>query len=371
MTRTAITVDGRTYGFVCLSSSEELEGYWDQWSALVASDSQRTIFSSPEFFRAVCKARPDSGEPHVVFVRRAGEVVACAPMVVSRQTIKRVPCRTLKFYMRRADCVAPRDRRGIAEALACYWREISSQWDVLALEELPDSSETLQVLEAAAANWHDCRSLPRGPTDTESFLVTDGSWEDYMGGRTSHFRRRWNRIHRGADNLSFVTVLGASDSDSALQDIFALEKRSWKVTGGSRLTDDERAMFLELARTTGGDVTYQVKFIEAKGEKIAGLLSYLHFDRVYLFLTFFDQRYDKVAPGKLVMGASIEEAFRDLAIREVSFVGSYATAKVWTSSTRDYRSIRIYGRSMAARLAYLTDRWKHAKAGLKPRLGKS
>ncbi len=364
MTRTSVIIDGRTYEFVCLSSLQELEGYWGQWSALVASDSQRTIFNSPEMFVASRKALPERDRPHVVFVRREGETLACAPMVISREKVHRIPYRTLKFHMPRADCVAPQDRRQVVAALVRYWRGVSSQWDILALEELPDGCETLAVLGADVPNWRGYRSLPVGPTGTETFLPTDGTWDEYSKGRTRHFRNRWSRIRRAADetkHLSIVMTRSPRDADSALGDLFALEERSWKLTGGARLTAGERAAFLELAHATGGNLSYEVKFVEVQGEKIAGLLSYFHFDRAYLFVTFFDQRYDRVSPGRLVMGTCVEQAFHDPAIKEVSFVGSYAAAQAWSSTTRDYRSIRVYGRSLAARLAYVADRRKLSK----------
>ena len=365
MTRTPITVNGRTYEFVRLDSIEELGAYRDHWSVLVERDVERTIFSSPEMFVAHRKAYPGNGALHIVFVQRDAEVVACAPMVIAREKLGRIPCRILRFYMRRADCVAPHQRGEIGEALAQYWRTVSTQWDVLALEELRDGSDTLRIAEAAVHDWPGCRSLPVGPTGSESFLPTDGTWEEYTQERSRHFRKRWNRLRRYFDEMEHAVLLTTRDpaaADAALGQLFAIEERSWKVTGGARLTPGEKTVFLELARGPGQSVSYEVSFIEVEGEKIAGLLSYFHFDRVYLFLTFFDQRQEDFSPGRLLIGTCVEQAFQNPAIREASFVGSFASATYWSSSAREYRSVRIYGRTLAGRLAYLADRRKLVKA---------
>jgi len=346
-----------------LDSLDQVREHAAAWETLLERDPHATLFQSPEMFITWQEVAGQADRPFVLLVRRDHELVGVAPLVIRRRAASRVGARRLELGVPRGDFVIPGERAAVVEALVRGWKAASAEWDQVVLEEVPDAPGTLAAVEAAA-RYQGLESRRAGPGKSESYLPTAGGWEAYLARRSHDFRRRLRRATLAVERLGETRLRICRDPTSlagALEELFALEQQSWKAAGGARVPEAERRWYRELARRPARTLRLELGFLDLAGRAIAGLIWIVHRDRLYAFITFYDERFSTASPGLWLLRRLIEESFRRDGIAEVSFVGTHEAARTWTPLTRGAQGLRLYNRRPLSRVLALRDRLRRPR----------
>src|SRR5207247_961715 len=248
------------------------------WEALLERDPHGTLFQSPEMFLTWQEVAGQADRPFVLLVRRNRELVGVAPLVIRRRAAGRLPVRRLELGVPRGDFVIPGERAAVVESLVRAWKAASAEWDLIVLDEVPDAAGTVSQVEAAARSAG-LEVQRTGPGKSESYLPTTGGWEAHLAEHSYEFRRRLRRATLSVERIGDTRLRICRDPASlagALDELFALEERSWKAGGGARVPEAERRWYRELARRPARTVRLELGFLDLAGRAIAGSLWILH-----------------------------------------------------------------------------------------------
>src|SRR5262245_15792926 len=116
----------------------------EEWEELVRRESRWNLYVSFTMCKTWLEATSDPGSLFLLLVRRGGELVGCAPMVLREKKVRAVPRRVLSFLIPRGDFIIAGARAPVIQAIVDYWDQVSDCWDLIWLEDLPDDSGSLR-----------------------------------------------------------------------------------------------------------------------------------------------------------------------------------------------------------------------------------
>ena len=350
-----MTVDaagGATLSVSRLVGLEAIGHFEAEWEKLIDADPQATFFQSPQLFRAWHRASTERELPWLLVAKSNDRTLGCAAMVLTSSVTRGVGTRVLSFANPRADFVACERREEVIAAICGWLQREAREWDVLCFNDVRMS--TAAALQQNFGLRPGFRCDGPGPAPAEAFLDTRVGWDAYLKSQGAHFRKRLKpqtcRIER-LGNVRVRRYKGPS-TEGAYDEFLRLEPRSWKANAdSSRLPQREGACFRELVRASDDRVQPDIMFLDVDDRPVAAMLSVAHRHTYYLFLTYFDDSVRAFYPGRRLLLESIQYAFGQPGIRELSCVGAFPFALSWCNELREYSSLKIYGRSLRARWA--------------------
>lgn len=257
-----------------------------------------------------------------------------------------------------ADVIAPSNRVDIMEALWSAILEYKGAWNSLDLEEVPNQSMSVAVLDRKlalghlAATWHQTVRCPYLPIRT--------SWQEFYNTMGKGFRHevrnkqnRWTRLAQERGGLAEVTYVGRSDADSVLVDeIIALSAKR-------QLADGHRSPFLvhpdveflrEVLPLMGRQNQLRIGELRSNATLLAFVLSFFWKGITYTWNTQYDPDLTEFSLGRIVLVRVAEQAFSE-GCTELNFMRGEEPYKFeWTSAFRTnlaLRSLELIGQSGA------------------------
>lgn len=231
------------------------------WTQLQKLSSDATVFSTWEWNHAAARHlwRPDA--LHVTLLEDDGEPVAILPL--ARRRI--VGLRGLAFLgtgpfdYGRADYQDALIEDGWeVEACAAFVEALQADaesWEVVMLQDLPESSRLLRLLPSMARerSW----TVQRQP-DNDVYLVDlPSTWEAYTAALSTNVRSNLGRKQRKLErehNTRFDRIDNPDDLEGALEQLFRLHNHRWQEKSGGKdvetifSREDSRAFHREVAR---------------------------------------------------------------------------------------------------------------------------
>lgn len=361
MNRFIVDSDGERFEVELINTEKDLRKRIEALKALLNNDPYKSIFLSPKMFLSWWR----QGEPHselkVLFVKKGDEFLGCAPMILKPYKLGGLSFRSLTFCVPRSDFIIPGKRSRIVEAFVSYWKYIDKDWDIISLQNIPEYSRTLTDIRNAVDRLNKLRYRSSDNGIMESCLPTNDTWDNYLSSMSSHFRKNLKYQCRRVEQLGSVTFRSYKDPkdlNRSMTELFDLEKRSWKAQKGTMLAPEEKACFLDLAGDLSGEIKYDVSFLYLNNESMAGLFSLICDERLYTFLTYYDNNHASIYPGRLLFRELIKKAFKSPQVKEISFVGNSSFVKSWTSMERTYQHLKIYNSRPFSRVLSLLENQK-------------
>ena len=328
--RSALTVER-------IASLEALIELREVWADVLARSSGSSLFISHEWTVEWWRHFGHGHRLWVLLVRDQADVLAIAPMMVSRTRYSGMPVRMLEFitnkHVSRSNVIIAEGNEEVLSALVRFWRENAREWDILRMVKIPRSSG---VMASAVADLTKARLASYGPDEDERlyFIDSTGSIADYWASRPRKFRKNINeaRNHLARAGASEYRVIEDREHlDGAISDLFALDQFSRKRNnpGPTAIYDDtEKAFSAALARSLSHCA---VHFLLVDGLPIAGLLTPI-FDRtIYFLTTYFDNHYEHLDPGRNLIWRVIGHSWEKGNIDRIDFNGNSAFVQRWTS----------------------------------------
>ena len=295
----------------------------------------------------------------IVIVRRGGQIVAIAPLMLEHTQMYGLSIRKLDLlhndHTPRAEFIVA---DGANDAFEAIWQELrraDDDWDLLQLSRLPSGSATLERLRTLADRDACATGTWRG--DVSPYLALCSNWDAYYGSLPAKFRSNLrNRLTRltklGEPRLEILDH--PRDVAAARDDALRLEASGWKRDSGTSICSDQtvQRFYTLLAERAAERGWLRLLFLTVAGRRIATSYGSCFDRRMFLFKTGYDPEYAPCAPFKLLTYFAIQAACTE-GLREVDFLGDAEPWKLeWTDAARAHDWLFVFSGGIRARLLH-------------------
>jgi CelD/BcsL family acetyltransferase involved in cellulose biosynthesis len=335
------------------SAFDALEEPWNRLSDQTASN----FFSSFDYVRTAWKHFRSPDDRLYILVLSEGEsVVGIAPFYtgVGRDETWGIPHRAIRWI---AMWGGDRPRLLVGENEEMFWVEIlhflkreKHSWDVIDLVEQPvDGPEGRGWSFLSRFGWY----WEESPDSTDYYISLEGSWEEYLKGRSSNTRRGWDRRRRRLSSTpGGYQIERVSDPEGvreALSRFVAIERESWKAKARIGAGKNERSLLFyeELLLRVAGKGRAFVYFLKSGGKTIAGEICFIQQDVICSLLTTYLPSYAAYSPGILILADITQSLFggpyRELDLLGMRDNGTQAIHKAgWATGKRETVHLTAY-----------------------------
>lgn len=300
----------------------QLHDDWDaslreEWNQLVSDSSARFPFSRFEFLDIWWRTRgggewPPECRLALVTARRGGQLRAVAPLFwtpdhAGQPALMLLGSIEISDYLDLIAC--PEDLDDFCAGLLPFLGAAGlPEWHSLELYNLPEESPSLLALQTAARQhgWgFDSQPCQRCP-----YIPLPGDWETYLAGIDKKQRHEIRRKMRRAESLEPPARWRLSQErdrlDADIDAFFALMEQ-----------DEEKRRFLsEAMRTTMREIItcafdqgcLNLAFLEVESQKAAAYLSFDYLNRLWVYNSGYDRRFNEYSPGWVLLGYLLEWA---------------------------------------------------------------
>lgn len=241
------------------------------------------------------------------------------------------------------------------EALVDALLQQGLAWEI---GRVPADSSTVEAIE------HTCRGravVIRRARPAAPYIVLDPSWiepEQHLNsGRRSDLRRARRKAEKFGPPAFDVVLPQAHELDSLLNEVFAVEARSWKGRAGTAIALDptENAFCRSYAHAAQQNGLLRLCFLRLGSQAVAVQMALVHRGGFWLLKIGYDAAYSACSPGLLLLRETISYAARQ-GLARYEFLGQPEPwIQVWTNHAHPCVSLRVYPRSPAGAAALAAD----------------
>jgi len=346
-----------------ITTIQGLEQLKPEWERLRKSHNAPTIFLDHAYLMAWWNAFGSTAEQYTIVVRRGGEIVAIFPFMKAHWAVMGVPVRQLSLirnaHVLRSDALIADTVEACIDAVLRHLDSDRWSWDILYLENIPESSVLYLHLAPVAQTLGFTADVWR-PARTHRLLPVVGTWDEYLGGRSSNFRWQIKKFRKRLEAHGVPEIEHIQSRVALLAffpELFALEKKSWQGQGSHSSMDDADLKFCKLLITDMPDDRLSECWAMRINGRLVAAITMLRLERVlYVFTTYFDPDFASASPGTLLYYAMLKSAW-ERGEKAVDFNGDSAAFQRWTSEGINHFRLRIYSRNWFGRaLCYARNR---------------
>jgi CelD/BcsL family acetyltransferase involved in cellulose biosynthesis len=293
-----------------------------------------------------------------VVLRDAERLVAVVPMVIRREPLLGVArVATLRLLAdlstAHSDILRAPGATDIATPLLSVLMRAAPRWDVLRignfLESNPVAEQLAASLGASGLAWRGRREQP------SYFHEFEGSYDDYLRGRSAKFRNYLRRKTRqlGAMGRLEVRLAGRDQPvGRAYQDLLAVDERSWKHGHGTAITavTHQREFYRRLCEGAARRGRLHLLVLYLDDRPVAFDLGLTMADRYYYLKTSFDDSLRAASPATVLRARLVEMLIAN-GVRSIDFPAEpYQWEDQWAGQLRWHTSILAFNRTARGRL---------------------
>ncbi|MFV1958265.1 MAG: GNAT family N-acetyltransferase, partial [Planctomycetota bacterium] len=231
------------------------------------------------------------------------------------------------------------------EALERLARRLARTSLPLQLERVPADSPAVEALRAAyrGRGLVVCREQVGTPT-----IRLGPKWEEpehVLGARRRSDLRRARRRAESMGEVAFrFHAPGAGEVDAVLEQVYAIEARSWRAARGGSLAQDplRGPFFRRLAERASEEGTFRAWILEIGGKPAAMQYAVEVAGGFWLLKIGYDEAFARCSPGMLLMVESIRRA-AGAGLASYEFLGVIEDwTRLWTTEVRPCVTVRTY-----------------------------
>lgn len=329
-------------------------------STLAALEALRDDWPSPPVPRwgpmathdwTFCAARHLCSEAslHVIVLRRAGGVVAVAPLC----RVRRAGVPWLEIIGDRALFEPTQLIAADDEALGALATAILQQRLPVFLQRLEADDPSTHALQAAARGKGRLQVLPRPSTH---FVPEGASWGRVGGGMIDYRRKRRRLEARGKVTTSIV-IPSAGELPRLLDAFVEVEATGWKARNGTALASQAtlRAFFVALASRLAERGTLRMCMLECGNEPVAAQICVEQDRRFWVLKMGYDEQWSRCSPGMLLTADTIQYALES-SRSGFEFLGvAEPWQRQWTPQERPHCAVVFYPPGIFGAAAWAID----------------
>jgi len=240
-----------------------------------------------------------------------GRLIGIAPLFAAKQDGKSilsvVGCRDVSDYV---DLIIEVGQEDIVyEALLDYLETEVTDWDLMDLCNIPQSSQTFTRLRELA----EARSYTTLVEIEEVCPIIDlpATWDDYLMSINKKQRHEVRRKLRKADNeadTQFIIVGSEHNVETEMRTFIELHQKS--APDKDEFMDPKmQGFFLDVAQVLHEQGWLQLTFVEMDGQKAASLLNFDYGGDILVYNSGYDPaQFRHLSPGIIVTARCIEHA---------------------------------------------------------------
>lgn len=342
-----------------ISDADRFNSIGVEWDELVDRAGIDHVFLSHTWLRTWWEVFGNGNQLHVITVRSDGQLIAAAPMMITRSPMFGMKVRRIEslynHHTPRFDLIVA-DRSD--EVYRLMWKEISNpklNCGVIVFAQVPDTSPTLAEMEALARaeDW----LIGHWDAPPSPFVKLDCSYDEYLLTLKDGYRYNLSKRHERLSKLGPVDkeVITASVAvRDAMQDGFRIEAAAWKGEEGTAMNSDPNvAEFYSRFAERAADLGWlSLTFLRMHGKRIAFDYIVRRNRTVCCMKTGYDPEYHSYSPGHLLLNLILEEACSE-GIAEYDFLGADDEWKFdWTKETRGHRWLFLFQDGFRARVLH-------------------
>ncbi|MGQ9567810.1 MAG: GNAT family N-acetyltransferase [Anaerolineae bacterium] len=296
--------------FTVHDSPAAFERLRPQWNALVRAGRFDNLFMTWEW-QTTWWHHLGTGDLYILEVRDDGDLVGIVPLYLETSPHERrfnlVGCVEVSDYL---DVIA---LDGAEEAVFQAFVDFlisadAPPWDVVDLCNLPEVSRTHQVLPAPAVRQG--LHVHRMREDVSPVILLPETWDAYLdmlSKKDRHELRRKLRRLRQETSFRWGRVVSPQDLPAAVDAFLALHRASSPAKHA--FMDAQMAGFFRaVAEVLLREGRLWLSLLEVEGKPAAGLLCFDYADRIWVYNSGFDPRYERVSPGVAAVAFAIRDA---------------------------------------------------------------
>jgi CelD/BcsL family acetyltransferase involved in cellulose biosynthesis len=310
------------------------------WTELVRRDPAGTIFHTPEFLKLYWE---EFGEGRLLLAFAddpSGRQVGASAFELIGDELRFLGGSEVTDYM--GPVGAPETSEAFAGAL---WDGLAARddWGRADLRGLPQDSPWLPLLQAAAPD----RGLKVEETEDQNgvapFLDLPATWDAYLEGLPSKLR---HEIRRKAKKLEaeagpYRIETATEETLLSLLDRFVDLHRTSEGPKGVFMVPGMEIFFRRLGEQLCARGMFRLTFIGIGDELAAGTVGFVHEGTYSLYNSAFDRRWQRLAPGMVLVAEDIRQAIEEGCRRFDLLKGEYAYKYRFGAQPRAVRRLAV------------------------------
>jgi CelD/BcsL family acetyltransferase involved in cellulose biosynthesis len=329
------------------------------WNKLLDRSGIDHPFLTHEWISIWWNCFADGATPYILTVVLGSDIVAIAPLMLSRARFYGCPVRRLhamvNVYTERFDLLLGERPQETCQFLWTYLKNHADEWDVLELRQLPSDSNALkylpQLIEA------DGYPMGRWPANEAPYVAIRQPWDEYYRSLKKAHRSNVRNHTRQLERLGPVEldiVAGNDRWETDMEDAFKLEAVTWKVAEGTSLlsrreSDNFYRRILQRAAQLGW---LHMCFLTVGTVRIAVRISLLYRNKLFMLKSGYDEAYHRYSPGQVLTERLLHRAWEQR-LDEVDFLGDDERWKLsWSTERRSHAWLFIFPKRIKSRLLH-------------------
>jgi CelD/BcsL family acetyltransferase involved in cellulose biosynthesis len=344
---------------ICITEESGFKALVTDWNRLAQATDASSVFLRHEWFEAAWAWLKQDCELFVLCVCRNGAILGICPLVQRRFKYRSIPVRAIEFLSipdtQVCDILAYTEHRDdVVVVLASHLCSIAHEWDVIALDKLPQS-RTQELLQAAMAD-HGVGTI-REAGGADSMVSLHGTWNDYYARRSRRLKKgnnlAANKLLRTCRNidLRWVRCETAADAGRALDTAIAISADSWKKTTGLSLDSPGPNAFIKLLTQHARQEDWlSLWILELDSIPVAMEYQLLYRGHVHALRADFRNTHYDLSPGTYLNWKLLERLFGADLIAYHMGVGENPYKRRWAEEFSERWRLMIFGKTMRGRL---------------------
>ena len=330
----------------------------DTWNRLLAVSATRTAELTYEWQITYWRHFGHNAKLFVLVVKEGQEVIAIAPLKVTRSRLFGMPVQELRFIADREsnyqDFIIGREQQTVLMAIAAYLKTHSQDWDVFYLARIPTASDTCAWFASAFESWGRWRVADIQEVVS---LQLNMDWATYSRAMRKRLRCA-AKCKRRLESMGMVEHYHCETEvqlAASLESLFAFHRNRWDRTDTPSQFNDPRvcAFYHEVspALLAKGELDLFVLTVQ---QRPAAVLYAFVFDAVALLqLEAYDRHFSHGSPGIVCLDAFVGNRF--CSGLEAIDLGSYFPYKEgWFNQVATRHNFELYAADrFCARYGYI------------------
>jgi CelD/BcsL family acetyltransferase involved in cellulose biosynthesis len=229
--------------------------------------------------------------------------------------------------------------------------KLNCPWDIFKVNRFAETNQFLgpleQYLKKSSIKFDAVMEEP------SFYIPLDGSFDEYLKGRTAHFRRDVKTKTKKMAGMGLMEITSHNqyqDVCDAYGALLSIEQKSWKYGHGTSIAQVQKQakFYLNLCESAQKQGWLHLSFLRLDQNPIAYNLGLIRNKTYYYKKTSFDGRYKEASPSTVLRAKLVEDLIKS-GVREIDFSDEpYAWQRRWTDSFRWHKSVVIYNKTIKA-----------------------
>jgi CelD/BcsL family acetyltransferase involved in cellulose biosynthesis len=197
-------------------------------------------------------------------------------------------------------------------------------------------------------------------TSRSPYVPIHSDWAGYERRLSRNMRGDLRRTHRRLEEQGAISIdysEGGEHFETLLEECFAVDARSWKAGANTAIVShaNTRQFYEHIGHWAASRGSLRLALLRVEGRPVAMQMGLEEEGVHFAIKASYDASYSRFSPGKLLMHAIVEGAFRR-GLKSVELLGADEPYKQrWASHSRERLTLRAYAGSPIGWLAWRTD----------------